>query len=188
MSSYLEANFIKPHGSVNWVIEKRENDPIVPTNSDMKTRIDLAMDNFFMNGAIPIKTLRVLRPSLEQIRYTDIANVWDNLRMDYFYPLVFLPLAQKKLDHFINFYEQVIEKGKEMVKQADEIYIIGYRAKDDIIKDLLSHIPKKPVLHVVSFNEAETISDNIRSWAPNFQKGKIINGGFSEFNRLHSLI
>lgn len=185
IENYLEENFIKPHGSVNWLLGKRDGDLEVPSTHDTDLRIKMAMDQFFMNGAISITKLQVVDPMLEPFREGDIARVWERLGIDYFYPLVFLPLAQKNLDHINNFYEQVIGKGKAMFQEAEEIYLIGYRAKDDIIKELFELAPDGTALHVVSDKNAISISEEIRSWATNLKKGSMLNGGFANFNGSH---
>lgn len=182
---YLDENFIKPHGSVNWLLEKRENDPNVPTNNDISLRINMAMRQFFTNGSIPLANLRVLSPTLEHLRYADIAQVWSGLGMEYFYPLIFLPMAQKKLDHFTDFYEKVMKKAEGMFAEAEEIYVIGYRAKDDIIKNLFKFIPQGTTLHVISHGEADKISRYIQGFAIGLKQGSLISGGFAEFNKLH---
>ena len=185
IDDYLNYNFVKPHGSINWLLGRRENDPPMPTNHDIQLRIDMAMNQFFTNGSIPIENLKVIDPPLEALSNTDIANVWSNLGMEYFYPLIFLPVAKKQYSHIVGFQEKIIETGKKLMGDAEEIYIIGYRAKDDIIKDLLKSVSVGTTLHVVSLNEAEKISNDIQSWAIGLQQGSILNGGFAEFNRLH---
>ncbi|MBI2032177.1 MAG: hypothetical protein HYT09_00875 [Candidatus Levybacteria bacterium] len=185
IENYLEENFVKPHGSVNWLLEKRDTDPTVPHNHDTALRIKMAMNQFFMNGSISLSKLQVIDPSLEQWRHENVAVVWERLGRPYFYPLIFMPLAQKDLSHINDFYEQVIGKAREMLMQAEEIYIIGYRARDEIIKELLKFVPKDTPLHVVSDTKAIPISNEIRGWATNLKEGSMINGGFAEFNRLH---
>lgn len=185
VENYLEENFVKPHGSVNWLLKKRDDDLDIPSNHDTDLRIKMAMNQFFMNGSISITKLQVIDPMLEPFREPDIARVWERLGIDYFYPLVFLPLAQKNLDHINNFYEQVIGKGKDMLQEAEEIYVIGYRAKDDIIKELFKLAPEGTPLHVISNKNAETISKEIHSWAKNLGEGSILNGGFANFSGTH---
>lgn len=186
IEDYLEDNFIKPHGSINWLLGKRENDKSVPSNNDIQLRINMAMNQFFTNGPIPIDNLRVIDPPLESLRSSDIARVWSDLGMEYFYPLIFLPLAKKQYSHIAGFQEKIIEKGKELIKEAEDIYVIGYRAKDDIIKDLLKEAQPNTNLHVISKGSSGEISKNILGWAKNLKQGSMPDdGGFAEFNRSH---
>ena len=143
------------------------------------------MNQFFMHGSIPIGQLEVLDPTLEQLRHENIAVVWEQLGRPYFYPLVFLPLAQKDLSHINNFYEKVIDRAQKMFMEAEEIYVIGYRAQDMIIRELFRFALKGTPIHVVSNTQAMSISTGIRGWATNLSEGSIINDGFAAFNASH---
>lgn len=184
LNDYLEENFIKPHGSINWVLKPRKSDPLLPPVHDTRLRISMAMENFFMDDPIPME-LDVLDPFLEPLREIDIARVWERLGYAYFYPLVFMPLAQKNLSHIDKFYEEVIKKARDMFLRADEIYIIGYRAQDMIIKELFRFIPNNTPLHVIANTKAIPISSEILGWANNLREGSKINGGFAAFNQAH---
>ncbi len=185
LDDYIGENFVKPHGSVNWLLEKRDTDRMVPPNNDISLRIGLAMQQFFTNGVHNMDKIRVLRPTIEALRNGDVAEVWRILGMDYFYPLIFIPIAQKQLDHVAVFQERIIEKGKEMMRTAEEIYVIGYRAKDDIARELIKCAPDGTPIHVVSDQGAKVISDDILAWAKNLTKGSWIDGGFASFNEVH---
>ena len=185
IESYLDNNFVKPHGSVNWLLMKRDGDQQFPSNqiSDIRLRINMAMRQFF-DKPIPLAKLTVYEPSFDNLNNTSLQTMWSNFGIDYFYPLIFLPLTNKRYEHVTEFYEKIIAKGKELLTKATEIYLIGYNAKDDIIKELLLEVPATTpaLLHIVKNSTAEQTMEEVLHLAPSLLiKGKSINDGFWEF-------
>ena len=185
LDDYLEFNFIKPHGSINWLLGKRNTDSSIPVNNDIQLRISKAMNQFFTNGPIPVDSLRVIDPPIEALRDADVARVWSDLGMEYFYPLIFLPLAQKQYGHIEGFQEKVVAGGKALIKKADEIFIIGYRARDEIIKDLLLDAPEDAKLHIISNQNSIDILNDVKKWAPHLKEATTNDGGFKAFNDIY---
>ncbi|KKR87460.1 MAG: hypothetical protein UU34_C0004G0001, partial [Candidatus Curtissbacteria bacterium GW2011_GWA1_41_11] len=181
LDDYINENIIKPHGSINWILNKRKTDQEVPSSRDTRLKIDLSMRNFYINGKISMENSQFLDPNLEYLRDNDIARAWESLSLGIMYPLIFLPISKKDFTHIETFSEKVIEKGREIMGRADEIYIIGYRARDYVIRDLIMYAPSGCVLNVISESHAKEISEYVLSWAGQLKRGTSLNGGFSAF-------
>jgi hypothetical protein len=184
LDTYLKRRFIKPHGSINWIMPPRSNDPNVPQRNDTNLRIRMAMEEYF-SGPISIESLEVLNPGIEHLRDVNIAKSWESIGHPFFYPLIFLPLANKDFTNITGFQNKVIERAKNIMMMANEVYLIGYKAEDDIINDLLSVVPFGSQLHVVSMHDAKKISQRVLNINNNLRRGSIINGGFSDFSIMH---
>lgn len=162
----------------------RSNDPNVPQRNDTNLRIRMAMEEYF-SGPISIESLEVLNPGIEHLRDVNIAKSWESIGHPFFYPLIFLPLANKDFTNITGFQNKVIERAKNIMMMANEVYLIGYKAEDDIINDLLSVVPFGSQLHVVSMHDAKKISQRVLNINNNLRRGSIINGGFSDFSIMH---
>lgn len=97
---------------------------------------------------------------------------------EYFFPLMFLPLTGKMYDFVEEFMTRILEHGKTMIGRAKEIYLIGYRARDEIIYEILSHAQRGTVLHVVGRDSAAEILDHVLNRNNSLTKGDILNTGF----------
>ncbi len=179
---YNNFPFVKPHGSVNWILGKRASDPnTAPEASlDIPLRIDFAVRHMLTGSALPLGTLWVFgakQATLDDL--TRMVNVYGN---QYFYPLIFMPLSSKLYPFVDGFSETIIQKGKELIQQATEIYLIGYSAKDDIIKDFLLEARSPTPLHIVKNGSAEQTMEEVLHLAPHLLiKGKTYNFGFRDF-------
>ncbi len=106
-------------------------------------------------------------------------NVFSN---QYFYPLIFMPLSSKLYPFVDGFSETIIQRSKELIKKATEIYLIGYNAKDDIIKDILLEAPAPTPLHIVKNGSAEQTMEEVLHLAPSLLvRGNASNFGFRDF-------
>lgn len=104
----------------------------------------------------------------------------------YFYPLVILPLTVKAYG-LVPPIQEVFSKAAELMSQAEEVFLVGYRAADQIVRELLANPPTREgtFLHVVSLNEASAreIMDRVAGFAPSLRRGEIYDGGFMRFVR-----
>jgi hypothetical protein len=171
LDNYIKYRLIKPHGSVNWFVRLNMASPSNETG--------LIIDAISRAMFEPSK----LSPTLDVYNPSD--SVLDtNVLRGMVSPLLLMPLTSKLYTHFNDFYIKMLSAGKELLSKATEIYLIGYRAKDAIIRDLFSEVPYGTILHVVGTNNAAMIMDDVLSWATNLKPGVIHNKGFANFCHL----
>ncbi len=182
IDDYYNFPYIKPHGSVNWILGKRDGDPNTPPEAqlDIGIKIDTAVKHMLTGSALSLNTLRVLGPRQPTLsNLTFMINVFSN---QYFYPLIFMPLSSKLYPFVDGFSETIIQRSKELIKKATEIYLIGYNAKDDIIKDILLEAPAPTPLHIVKNGSAEQTMEEVLHLAPSLLvRGNASNFGFRDF-------
>lgn len=183
IDEYLDNNFIKPHGSVNWLLNKRADDPEIDLskehNLDTKTRINMTIKYLYREAQIDFD------PVIKDPDHRDIYILSDLYRVfknQYFYPLIFIPILKKDFSTIHGFEDKVIKQGHEMISKAREIYLIGYGAKDDIIKTLLPSAKEGTKLYVVAPNSADKIMSEVLKMAPRLVKGDVpYKGTFVDF-------
>src|SRR5213592_1437731 len=98
----------------------------------------IVANQIFNGGPLNFGNVQVLYPDdpeLSVVQY--ISSKFDS---QYFYPLILLPLTVKQYDFLANFNDKIISKGKEILSTAGEIYLIGYRAADDVIRDMFKEV------------------------------------------------
>lgn len=180
-SYIVKAKYIKPHGSVNWLVPKRISDPGVQIEYNMETRVrlDIMSENMFRDETLSLNGLQIIEPNHRDLR--EIDHMIRRFQDQYFYPIILMPLTTKQYDRIKDFQETVIESGKELLSKTDEIYLIGYRARDDIVKELFSNVKPGTKLNIVSNNKAESIAEAVLEWKPNLKKGSTLNIGFEKF-------
>jgi len=179
IDDYLGFNFAKPHGSVNWLLAKRDEDP-VPGNEatrDIPFRISLASSRLFNGATIPIANLHVIPPDHADLLNPD--NCFSRVGY-YFFPLVLMPLTSK-MDFVIQFSDLILRSTQDMLSKADAVYLIGYRANDDIVKEMFKALRPGTTLHIVGWRTAEEVASRILGWATNLKKGTTYNDGFMDF-------
>ncbi len=179
LASYQKFGLIKPHGSINWILPKRISDPDIRNNSfEYAQRLLLAKEHMFQDEQHQMARVEIYPP--DSPRLGNLSYLIDNL--GYCYPLIFMPLTSKQYDTVDTFANSVISSGKDWLRQADEIYMIGYRANDEIIKELLSVVPQGTTLHVVDRSQsgAEEIMTSVLGWST-LQRGQIFGDGFVNF-------
>lgn len=180
MEGYVAANLIKPHGSANWLLGKRQGDKPVPGISDVRASLRLAAIRMF-DSPFSEQRIRVFMPSAKELA----DQSWDpeNLARyteGVFYPLIVLPLTTK-MYHIEGFERTAIEQAVNLVRQAEEIYLIGYRALDSIIADILRAADDGTVLHVAGRGDAAEVMERITTEHSQLRKGNVHVDGFEAF-------
>jgi hypothetical protein len=168
LDNYIKYRYIKPHGSVNWFVGL---DMATPSN-ETPLIVDAISRAMFDSSKLST-TLQVYNPSDTVLDTTVLRNMVS--------PLLLMPLTSKLYGHFNDFYIRMLTEGKELLSKATEIYLIGYRAKDAIIKDLITEVPHGTTLNVVGTNSASMIMDDVLSWATNLKPGSTYCNGFAHF-------
>lgn len=185
VEDYLNNNYVKPHGSVNWLLSKRDDDLVIDLdhehNMDTRVRLDTAIKLMYRDVPIPMNGLLVKEPN-----HRDLYTIDDLLRSfsrQYFYPLIFLPLTSKVYSSIAGFEDAIIKKGNQLMSKATEIYLIGYRANDSVIKEMLQNIQSaQVVLNVVGMkSSAEEIMQRVLGMHKNLRRGKVFDKGFYNY-------
>lgn len=182
IQSYSEAKLIKPHGSVNWLLPKRGSDalPVYELSPDDSTRYDLASNSMFNGAPLNANSSVVYDPEHPDLNRLELIHS-PTFEGAYFYPLILIPLTTKLYPFFTNFEEAVINPGKKLVAEADEIYMVGYRAADDIIKEMLQATKPETKLHIVGTRNASAIMSRVLSYSPRLVEGQTFSEGFEMF-------
>lgn len=183
IDDYLNNNYVKPHGSVNWLLSKRKDDISIDLEKefhlDTRSRLDTAISQMFKNSPIPVEGLLVKEPN-----HRDIYTIDDLLRSfssQYFYPLIFLPLTLKAYSSISGFEDRIISKGKELIESANEVFLIGYRANDSLIDEMLKNIEPGTKIHVIGRKTAGTIMERVLKLNKNLEKRAVSENGFHYF-------
>lgn len=183
IDNYLMNDYIKPHGSVNWLLDRRGTDPLIninqENNMDTKMRLATAVSSMYREESIPITGVLIKEPDHRDLYVID--DLLKSFNRQYFYPLIFLPLTTKVYSIVAGFEEKIISKGKELLSRADEIYLIGYKANDEIIKDMCKTIQKNTKLHVIGLNSAHDVMEKVLTYSKNLIKGNMYTQGFHRF-------
>jgi len=91
-----------------------------------------------------------------------------------------MPLTTKLYPTFEGFSKRVMDGGKNLIGQADDIYLIGYRAADEIIRDMFKNVRPETQLHVVGTGSAGQIMDEVLEWSK-IKRGEVHSEGFAKF-------
>ena len=182
-SDYINNNYYKLHGSVNWFLEKRPTDLEInllqENRMSSKVRLDMAAQRIFMND--PIHWVEQVKDP-DDINLYSLKDLFRGFGNQYFYPLLFMPITTKAYDLIKGFGDRIISKAKNTIISADEIFMVGYAANDSLIKDLISKVHKDTVLHVVGKGESPIkIMDKVLKWNEALKKGDVYNDGFKDF-------
>ena len=156
---------------------KREEDPDpVETTPDAYGRMALAASLMFAGAPISVTRLIVFDPA----HLGDYAAL--AYRFTYVYSLIFMPLTAKQYGSVDGFLDRSIARCQEIVAQAEHIYLIGYSANDDIIRDILKPVRSNQTrLHVVGRSSAKAIQQSVLNWCPNLVEGFALGDGFEAF-------
>ena len=182
LAGYSNSNYVKPHGSVNWFLKKRSDDPNISPGEqshDHLSRFRIAANSMYGDQPIPM-SLEVFDPSHSDLKGTSIISS-GKFNHQYGYPFILVPLTSKLYGHLENYKEQILSEAQKLVSKSKEIYLIGYQAKDEIIKDIFSTFSLQIPLHVIGNGHAEAIQSEFLSWQKSMTKGKIFNEGFMKF-------
>lgn len=180
--SYKASNYIKPHGSVNWFLKLRTSDPKFPTETamDIPGRFGRASTLIFNSNPISMGEAIVVDPGAVDLK--DPKFIASPLfGGQYAYPLLFLPTISKQYAWVQGFSDEIILEGRELIKKAKEIYLIGYRAQDDIIRELFSTVQSGATLNVVGFDDVNEIRSNVLGWRKELKPGAAFHKGFESF-------
>lgn len=189
LDNYLGFNYVKPHGSVNWFISPRRDDPELDplTRFDPIVTLRNAASQMFTGGALDTAGFIVLPPDYRTFlgSYEAFHQVRDRFGY-YFYPLVIMPLTIKAYGFLVEF-QKILDRARAVIAQANEVYLIGYHAADEVIRELLANPPVRSgtLLHVVGRNEysAREIQERVLGFATALRPGKIFGVGFMRFVR-----
>jgi len=185
LDDYFAIDYIKPHGSVNWLMSNRtdENQISFPGDFFLEPRYNMASNKMFAGEPIPYENIIVIDPNDPNIDLQHFQAIINSIfGRRFFYPLVFIPLTTKLYDSVAEFNAKILTKGEEMMRQATEVNLIGYSASDQIIRDMLRNAPYGTKLHIVGKDSSEMI---MRELAKDFngylQRGDIYREGFTKF-------
>jgi len=195
LGSYKEANPVKPHGSINWIVPNRgtADEPRtdqwreVPDRLDYRARIMLAVGRMFngppISDSYPVLVIPPGHRALDANLYAPGVFRW--VDDHYFYPLVMLPLTTKQYDFMPSLPDNMIKEAQDLLKQAKDVYVIGYRARDQIFSKMVESVPEGTRLHVVGLEAgletAQGTADRILKQCPQMRPGKVYTKGFQGF-------
>jgi hypothetical protein len=203
LNDYFSVNYLKPHGSVNWYLYPRQEDSTLDAawRDNMDSIMTVASNEMFRREtAIPFDNMNILDPRAiggdgPPEFAANIDQVFNRMRQRkmkgekrYFYPLLFIPLTTKLYGLVQGFSDLIVSRGKTMLSGSSDIYMIGYRGADDIIKEMMSDIQPGTKLHVVgaSVDSAEEIMGRMLLAQPNLVHGDIFGKGFEPFAEAYS--
>jgi len=182
IDDYLAFNYVKPHGSINWLLKKREVEPNIDRHEldvNTKVRLNTAINRMYSGDPIPINSVVVKEPDHRDLYTLD--NLIYSFNQQYFYPLIFLPLTAKAYSSIAGFEEKIVGKANSLLEEASEIYLIGYNANDSLIKDMLKNAPQGTKLHVVGKSSTVEIMERMLAILPNLVRGNCHSNGFHDF-------
>jgi hypothetical protein len=158
ISKYYDVNYLKPHGSVNWFIDP--GDSSIRKHNDHDVLVNYVSGSAY-NTSFPAQVFRIYPPKLEGMQ--NLSFLWNSDFKPYGIPLVLVPLATKLYDLQEKLYKGIVNKAIEIGPNINEVTILGYQAKDEIIKTLLSKIPDNTPLNVFSLNSSKEIAERLSS-------------------------
>lgn len=178
---YINEKFIKLHGSVNWFIKGRDGEAFISDKyrGALGVRIRTLVESIYSGGPLSMNRVEIIDPKHTSLKNID--TLMNYFHSTHFYPLLFIPLTEKAYDIVSDFKDVMIEKAEEFFRSATDIYLLGYRAKDDLIHELLRNVAYGTKLHVIGRTSAERISKYTRGKNPNLEQGIISNEGFRNF-------
>lgn len=187
LSGYHRANLVKPHGSINWIVPRRPSDPLIEPgregSPDYAWRFAFASGRMF-NGT-PISSwdeVLVIPPGHRALLPSPFAEgVFRWVYFSYFYPLVMLPLTTKLYDFAPLLPGDMIGQAQGLLRQAEDVYVIGYRGRDEIFGTMLDAVPEGARLHVIGRGSAQETADRILGRCPQMRLAKVHTGGFRGF-------
>ncbi len=180
---YTTYNYLKPHGSVNWFVNMRDTDRRL-SRTDLHGGREILLNRMASNmfSGEPIgKQLTILDPantnlynldSFFQLVYTD---------GKYGFPIVLLPLSAKMYDLIDGFMDRMRAEFNRIFSQATDVYVIGYRANDELFNEMSKNAPRNTKLHVVGRESAKDIQKNILDANSQFIAGDVYTEGFLDF-------
>lgn len=181
LTDYVEFGYIKPHGSVNWILGKRRDDPGMPSSSYVNARqsIEFAVSNMLREN-LPVENLQIYSATSDRLAVSQHND--DLIRTHkYFYPFMFMPLTAKLYEYADEYLQRMLAEGSRFISDADEAVLVGYQAKDELIKKLLSNSAGNLKISVVSNSARQDIVDELIKLSPLFKAGDVFEGGFKKY-------
>jgi len=180
---------IKPHGSVNWFLPRREKDPSAKGSEygfNIETRLRLSSEMIYGYPPILFDEVKMIDPSVNNAYNPgEISQGWFN--SEHFYPLILIPL-KKKLDlHVEGFNKKMVDLGKNLLQKADKVYLVGYRAQDEYIYEIFNSVQPGTKLKIVGKSNANEILTDVTSKIKTFVKEEPFSRGFAEFVKQNNL-
>lgn len=183
LDDYLNSNLVKLHGSVNWFLQGRKEDPPQTWgdhHDDTTVRLRQITERMFNGTPIDFDRLQILDPKHSSL--DNVSNLMNHFKNGCLYPLLFVPLTGKLYEIVSGFADKITAKAEELFRTADEIYLVGYRANDDLIDRLLKLVKAETPLHIIGNGDsANEISTRLLSSHPNLKKGAVDTNGFRSF-------
>lgn len=183
INDYLASNIVKLHGSVNWFLLGRDEDPplgIGEHNYDTAVRLRQITERMFNGSPINFDKLQILDPKHNKLK--NLPELMEHFHSGCLYPLLFIPLTGKLYEIVSGFADKITAKAEELFRSADDIFLIGYRANDDLIHKLLLQAKPDTNLHVIGKGEsAQQISTQVLSMHKNLTAGTVDPSGFRSF-------
>ncbi|MDB4978122.1 MAG: hypothetical protein JWM56_308 [Candidatus Peribacteria bacterium] len=189
LEAYKRENYVKPHGSINWFLGTRSEDPFPPreVTFDRGTRIKFSAQHMFNGPPLDLDKLEMLDANHEDlIRLENLDKLFQRFDPKYFYPLVLVPLLTKLYPHINQLNELIINEGKKLLSQASEIFFIGYQASDEVIFEMLEDIQYGVPLHVIGNKAGSTNQIMKKTLEHPVVQGRLTEGilysdGFAQF-------
>lgn len=186
LDGYMKYPLIKLHGSVNWFFAGRDGDPELAREfgSDRTAYLRRAAALMF-NGAnlLSMDTVEIIDPSNEKLLNNVDALCNHFSRSSYFYPLLLMPLTSKFYDMIKGFERKITYEAKLRIRDATDLYLIGYSANDDVFREMIVAAPEGTKVHVVGSGRAREVLDRVMSIqrATELQAGTVADEGFAKF-------
>ncbi len=183
LNGYYETPFLKPHGSVNWLLGRRGDDPVFAIEQqgepDYKSRFQLASSQMFSGRPISWDQLHIIPPDHEHLAHYKL--VFSRVGMQYFYPLVLIPLTVKMYSFMPDLPAEMIRRGQQLFAKAEDVYLIGYRAIDEIFGDMVKNVRPGTRLHIIGRATANDVAKRVLAKCPDMQQASIHKDGFRGF-------
>lgn len=180
---YETVELVKPHGSINWLFRGDSTGKTLLPNvaRDVPLRMKVAARNMFAQKQT-MDRINIFSPNNRLIKLSTIDLLHRSFDVFPLYPLVLIPLITKLHKEIEKFQERIIHKGIELLSKADEIYLIGYRAEDELIEEMFKAIKKETIIHSVGLETSEEILDKVIKLNPTkLKKGNVYKKGFRDF-------
>ncbi|MBI5876660.1 MAG: hypothetical protein HZB53_03340 [Chloroflexi bacterium] len=188
--AYSEASYVKPHGSVNWLIRRSAAKELQHGRLfDHQLFFNYATSSMFNCGNHGFDEIRVIDPDHRLLQ--EEQEIYHYLDRDYFYPALYMPLTVKLYPFIEGFYERVVTESRKMLNEATDVYLVGYRAADPIIQDIFRGIIARQVtLHVVGRDDSAEVMNTVLAWSRDhsvvdydmeLKRGEVSGDGFWAF-------
>ncbi len=184
-SDYRKNRLIKPHGSINWFLDRRNTDPYVNQENvfDIRVRYNMASNSMFND----VKQNAYLTQSIYHPFHRDlddISHIFLKNGGHFACPLLFFPMTSKLHEIHKFFVGEIITPGIELIQKATSVFLIGYQAKDELVIEMLKNVNPETRLYVVDRDsgQAKSIADRVMARVPNLKYLSLTDKGFLNFS------